>query len=102
MGDSTKAAGKAVLIFYFQLIHRFGQGIFLVGRMEVEVDAAHGALVIALAEDDGDKFVERDAVAHSRAAAFVGRNRFFRQRLQGRFKIRRCFVHADDVFIVSF
>ena len=54
-------------------------GFFVVGRGEVEVDAAEGAVGFGLAEDDGDLFVEGDAVAEVGAAVLVGLDGFFHE-----------------------
>src|SRR5580698_151512 len=70
--------------------------------MEVEIDAAHRAFLIALAKDDSDEFVQRDTVAHSRPTVFVSGNGLLRQRLQRRLEIFGSLIHANDVLVISF
>ena len=70
------------LTFKFHFLHRFRQGVLLVRRMEIEINAAHGAFLVALAEDDCDKFVQRDAMAHAGGPVFISRDRLFHERLQ--------------------
>jgi hypothetical protein len=75
--------------------------LFLIRRMEVEINSAQGALVLRLAEDDGDLFVEGDAVAEIGAAGFVGLDGLVHERDEGFFKTVGRFIDADDVFVVG-
>ncbi len=59
--------------FFGERLDGFGQRIFLVGRMEVEINPAQRPGFVALAQNDCHLFVQRDAVAQSFAAIFVGR-----------------------------
>src|SRR5260370_42046277 len=79
-----------------------GGGLLLVRGMEIEINSAQGALVVRLAEDDGDLFVEGDAVAQIRAAGFVGLDGLVHERDEGFFKTVGRFIDADNVFVVGF
>ncbi len=70
--------------------------------MQIEVDPAKGTRVIALAEDDRDVFIERDAVPELRAAAFVGFDGFVHQRDQRGLEIVGNLVDTNDVSLVRF
>ena len=48
---------------WFLEMLRFGGGLFLVGRVEIEIDAAQRPLVVGLAEDDRDESVQGDALS---------------------------------------
>ena len=76
-----------------------GGGFFLVGGGEVEIDAAERAVVFGLAEDDGDLFVEGDAVTEMGAATGVGFDRFFHQGEEGGFAVLGGLVEADDELV---
>jgi hypothetical protein len=54
-----------------------------------------------LAEDDGDLFVEGDAVAEVGAAALVGFDGLFHEGMEGFFGALGDFVDADDEFVVG-
>src|SRR5260221_7458332 len=77
-----------------------GGGLFLIRGMEVEINSAQGALVVRLAEDDGDLFVEGDAVTEIGAAGFVGLDGLVHERDEGFFKTVGRFIDTDDVFVV--
>src|SRR6266403_3272321 len=77
-----------------------GGGLFLIRGMEVEINSAQGALVVRLAEDDGDLFVEGDAVTQVWAAGFIGLDGLVHERDEGFFKTVGRFIDADDVFVV--
>ena len=73
----------------------------MVGRGEIEVDAAEGALGFGLAEDDGDLFVQRDAMPEVRAPVLVSFNSFLHQGYEGALALLRGFIEADDVLLES-
>ena len=68
--------------------------------MEIEIDAAEGARMVALAQDHRNVFIKGNAVAQMRPAAFVGLDRFAEQGHQSGLKIFRGFINADDVLVV--
>ena len=70
--------------------------LLVVGGGEVEVDAAEGAFGFGLAENDGDLFIEGDAVAEVGTAILVGFNRFFHQGDEGAFAFLGGFIEAHD------
>ena len=76
-------------------------GLLLVRRVEVEIDAAERPLVVGLAEDDGDLFVQGDAVPQMGAAVFVGLDGLLHEGSQRLRAILRHLVEADDVLVVA-
>ena len=70
--------------------------LLVIGRGEVEVDAAEGAFGFCLAENNGDLFVEGDAVAQVGAAILVGFDGFFHQGDEGAFAFLGGFIEAHD------
>lgn len=64
------------LLFFAKRLDRFRQRIFLIRRMEIEINSAERALLAAFAQNDRDLFVERNAMAHSRPAIFVSGDGF--------------------------
>src|SRR5258706_6447278 len=78
-----------------------GGGLLLIRGMEVEINSAQGAFVFGLAEDDGDLFVEGDAVAQIGTAGFVGLDGLVHERDEGLFKAVGRFIDTDDVFVVG-
>src|SRR6266516_4405717 len=82
-----------------QRLDRRWQGIFLVGRVEVEINAAQGPWAVALAQYDGHLFVQRDAVAQVGSAALVSLDRLLHQGTEGGRKIFRRFSQTDHMLI---
>lgn len=78
-----------------------GRGLFLVRGMEVEIDPAKGALVVGLAEDDGDLAVEGDTVAEVGAAGFVGFDGLVHEGGEGFLEAFRCFFEAHNELVVG-
>src|ERR1041385_8587607 len=68
--------------------------------MEVEIDAAERTIGLGLAQNYGDLLVQRDAVTEIGTPAQISLDRFFHQRIQGRFTFLGGFVQADDKFVV--
>ena len=66
-------------------------------RVQIEINAAERTGVIALAQNDRDKLVERDAVAQIRAAAFKGADGLGHQRDEGRFELLGTLVDGNYV-----
>src|SRR5262245_29918398 len=69
--------------------------------MEVEIDPAQRTRAVALAENDREMFVERNAMAQSRAAAFERFNRLDHQGNERSLKFLGSFVDADDVIAIA-
>jgi len=69
--------------------------------MQVEINPAHRAAFVALAQDDRHLLVQRDPVPQTFAARFVSPDRLPHQRRQRRLEILRSLVNADDVFVVG-
>lgn len=82
--------------------HGAGQRVLLVGRVQVEIDAAQRARAVALAQDDGDLRIERETVSHAGTAIFVSGDGFLHQRLHRVLKILGRFRQANDVLVVLF
>jgi hypothetical protein len=74
---------------------------FVIGGGEIEVDAAEGAVGFGLAEDDGDLFVEGDAVTEIGAAILVGFDGFFHQGNEGSLAFLGGLIEADDILLES-
>ena len=68
--------------------------------MEIEINSAQWADAVALAEDDGDVFVESDAVAEVRSSGLIGFDGLVEQGDEGGLKFFGCFVETDDVLVV--
>ena len=75
--------------------------LFLVWRVEVEINSAERTVTVGLAEDDGQLTVERDAMAQMRAAVQIGFYRFLHQPNHRLLAFVRGFVDADDVLLVK-
>lgn len=84
---------------FAEQFHSGGQGILLVRRVEIKVDAAEGTQFIALAEDDRDLSINREAVPHAGRAVFVGFDGLVKQGDERGLKFVRGFFEADDVFV---
>src|SRR6266511_3140212 len=102
-GERVRVRGHAP--FYATLgltshIRLLVRGLFLVGRMQVEVDAAQGPLAVGLAENNCQLPIERDAVTQVRAAVQVGLDGFFHQACHRFLAFVRSFVDADNVLLV--
>src|SRR5260370_26317993 len=76
-----------------------GRRLLLVRGIKVEIDAAQGALVVGLAEDDGDLLVERNAMTKVRPAVFVGADGLLHQRAERGVAFFGGLVEADDEFL---
>ena len=74
--------------------------MLLVGGMEIEINSAQWADAVALAEDDGDVFVESNAVAEVRSSGLIGFDGLVEQGDEGGLKFFGCFVETDDVLVV--
>jgi hypothetical protein len=68
--------------------------------VQIEINAAQWALFIALAQNDGDFPVQRDAVAHAGRTAVKSPNGLLQQGRQRRGEFLRRFVKANDVPVV--
>lgn len=79
---------------------RLRQGALFVRRVEIEVDPAQRPWAVALAQDDRDLFVERNAMPHVRSPALVSLDGFLHERAKGRAEILRCLVQANDELLV--
>src|ERR1017187_6861709 len=87
---------------FHQGLSRRGEALLLIGRVEIEVNAAERTRAVALAQDDGDLLIEGDAMAQVRPAPLVGLDRLVKQGGKRRFEFIRGFVDAYDVFLIRF
>jgi len=71
----------------------------MVGRGEVEIDAAERAICFGLAQDDGDDFIQRDAVAEVWPAVLVSLDRLFHKGEKRAFAFLRRLIEAHDVLL---
>ncbi len=73
------AAGAAAPLESGDVFDRLCGAFLLVGRMQVEIDAAERTLVLRLAENDGDLLVQGDAVPEVGPAVQISFDGFFHQ-----------------------
>lgn len=85
-----------------QRLDCLGQRLLLIRGMQIEINAAKRTRRITLAENDGDVFIQGDAMAQLRAAAFVSLDSFVHQGDKGRLELIGGLVDTDDVAIVRF
>jgi len=73
----------------------------VVRRGKIKINAAEGLFAFGLAQDNGDLFIESDAMAKVGAAILVGFDGFFHQRSEGSFAFLGSFIEAYDVLLKS-
>jgi hypothetical protein len=102
VGDtvSDKLSIRVFGRFLDQWLDVFGQRFLPVGRMKVEINPAQRPLGVALAQDHGGLPVQRDAVAHSRRAGFVGLDGLVQQRIERCLKLIGSLLHAHHVQVI--
>ena len=79
---------------------RFGGGLLIRG-VQVEINPAQRAVLVRLAQNNGDLSVQRDAVPQVRGAGFIGLDGLLHERVQGVQEHVGRFVQADNKLIIS-
>src|SRR5262249_5584876 len=79
----------------------FGGGLLLVGRVQVEINAAQGPIIVGLTEDDRHLLVQGNAMAQVRSAILVSLDGFLHQGMERLFTVLRGLIDAYNVFVVS-
>ena len=87
---------------FLDLLSRLGCGLFLVWRMEIEINPAQRSRVIVLAQDHRDLTIECNPMPELRAATFVSLDGLGEERHERGVKLVRRFVDADNVLLVYF